>query len=81
VSGDRKLKWAQTLTPRWFHELNVPAYGKYDTLQTQYISHIHSNQRFWTNTGATDKYYYIYWLYSRQCIFRLTNNNRPINQL
>jgi len=42
MSGDRKLKWAQTLRPRWFHEPNVLAYGKY-LLQIPYISHVHSN--------------------------------------
>jgi hypothetical protein len=33
VPGDRKLKWAQTLRPRRFHEPNVVAYGKHNTLQ------------------------------------------------
>jgi hypothetical protein len=33
VPGDRTLKWAQTPRPSSFHELNVLAYGKYDTLK------------------------------------------------
>jgi len=76
VSADRKLKWAQTLRPRWFHVPNVLACGKYDTLQIPYISHVHSNQRFWTYAWAQDKFYNIYWLYSWQYIFRVTNTAR-----
>jgi hypothetical protein len=44
VPGDSKLKRVQTLRPLSFHEPNVLAYDKYDTLQTLYISHVHNNQ-------------------------------------
>ena len=81
VSGDRKLRWAQTLTTRWFHKPNVLAYGKYGTLQTQYISHVHRNQRVWINTRATDKYYRIYWLYWRKYIIGTSNTTWPTNKL
>ena len=73
MSGDRKMKWTQTLRPHWFQQHNVLAYGKYDTLQIPYISHFHRNQKFWTSIWAPDKYYNIYWLYSWQYIFRRTN--------
>jgi hypothetical protein len=46
--GDKMLKCWQTLRPHWFYEPHVLAYGKYDTLQVPYISHVHSNQKFWT---------------------------------